>query len=76
MAIIVLRGGVSGRNSGQRVEGRSKPAPASAPGVRTMTNRVAPSGEATAPPSVPFFRNADDAHQVAHLGLDLAQDRD
>lgn len=33
-------------------------------------------GEATAPPSVPFFRNADDAHQVAHLGLDLAQDRD
>lgn len=33
-------------------------------------------GEAGAPPSVPFFRNADDAHQVAHLGLDVTADRD
>jgi hypothetical protein len=33
-------------------------------------------GEAGAPPSVPFFRNNDDAHQVAHLGLDVTADRD
>lgn len=32
--------------------------------------------EGGAPPSVPFFRNADDAHQVAHLGLDVTADRD
>lgn len=28
------------------------------------------------PPAVPFFRNDDDAHQVAHLGLDVTEDRD
>jgi 8-oxo-dGTP pyrophosphatase MutT (NUDIX family) len=28
------------------------------------------------PPAVPFFRNNDDAHQVAHLGLDVTADRD
>ncbi len=28
------------------------------------------------PPSVPFFRNDDDAHQVAHLGIDVTEDRD
>lgn len=33
-------------------------------------------GEDGPPPSVPFFRNNDDAHQVAHLGLDVTIDRD
>jgi 8-oxo-dGTP pyrophosphatase MutT (NUDIX family) len=28
------------------------------------------------PPAVPFFRNDDDAHQVAHLGIDVTEDRD
>ena len=28
------------------------------------------------PPAVPFFRNNDDAHQVAHLGMDVTEDRD
>jgi 8-oxo-dGTP pyrophosphatase MutT (NUDIX family) len=28
------------------------------------------------PPSVPFFRNDDDAHQIAHLGIDVTIDRD
>jgi 8-oxo-dGTP pyrophosphatase MutT (NUDIX family) len=33
-------------------------------------------GEDGPPPSVPFFRNNDDAHQVANLGLDVTVDRD
>jgi 8-oxo-dGTP pyrophosphatase MutT (NUDIX family) len=32
--------------------------------------------EAGPPPMVPFFRNDDDAHQVAHLGIDVTEDRD
>jgi 8-oxo-dGTP pyrophosphatase MutT (NUDIX family) len=28
------------------------------------------------PPSVPFFRNDNDAHQVAHLGIEVTVDRD
>jgi 8-oxo-dGTP pyrophosphatase MutT (NUDIX family) len=33
-------------------------------------------GEDGPPPHVPFFRNADDARQVAHLGLDVTAERD
>lgn len=33
-------------------------------------------GEDGPPPHVPFFRNEDDAGQVAHLGLDVTADRD
>jgi 8-oxo-dGTP pyrophosphatase MutT (NUDIX family) len=33
-------------------------------------------GEDGPPPHVPFFRNEDDARQVAHLGLDVTAERD
>jgi 8-oxo-dGTP pyrophosphatase MutT (NUDIX family) len=33
-------------------------------------------GEEGPPPRVPFFRDADDARQVAYLGLDVTADRD
>jgi len=33
-------------------------------------------GEDGPPPSVPYFRNVDDAGQISHLGLDVTADRD
>ena len=46
----MVRGGSVGRNAGQRVAGRAKVVPSSAPGVRTAVISVVPSGVSLSPP--------------------------